>query len=275
MHIRRLPPPVTPEVTMDRPPGHLAAIALVLPVLLSAQAPAPGDSLRLRECRTPEEPLGIFTANGRAAFRVGPDGRPDTSSVRVLDVTIVSPAAYRSATTRLLSACRFRMPGRSDTLAVELALDFEGLPLPPVGAIVLAHLPAGLAIAPVLVPTEGLPLADDDARLEEYPLLDQRCRGVGPVSPPSGMYTSLTALMAAFDEWGRRNAGRLTVVLEIARDGSVVPGSVAIEDAEDPRAAARLAERLGRCRFAPARIGGVPVPAMTRFKIRGAGRPRP
>lgn len=260
---------------MDRPPGRLAAIAFLLPVVVAAQAPTPGDSLRLRDCHAPEEPVGLFTAIGRTALRLDPNGRPDTSSIVVLDVSIVSPAAYRSATARFLSGCRFRMPRSSDSVAVQLPLDFEGVARPPVAAVVLNRVPEGVAIMPALVPTQGLPLDDDDGRLEEYPLLDQRCKGVGPGSPPTGMYTSLMALNASLNEWGRRNVGRLTVVLEIARDGSVVPGSVQVEDAEDPQAAAMLAERLGRCRFAPARIGGIPVPALTRFKIRGAGRPRP
>lgn len=260
---------------MHRVAPSLITAMLAFPQVAAAQGATIPDSIAVRDCRPSEVPIGIFTASGSVGFLVRPDGRPDTASIRVLDVTTVSVAAYRNAAARLLSGCRFRLPraGLDAPVAVGMPLLFEGVPLLPVSAATLAQLPEGLDAAPVLIPTQGLPLADDDARLEEYPLIDSRCDGVGPGSPPAGMYTSMMALVATLNEWGRRQVGRLSVVLEISRTGEVVPGSVVIEDAEQPRAARRLAERLARCRFAPARIGGVPVPALTRFRIRGAGGP--
>lgn len=247
---------------MRASPG--AVLILMLPALLPAQA-----TYRLDKCRAPAEPIGLVTASGQVAFLLGDGGRPDTASVRVLAVETIGPSAYRSVAVRLLSDCRFRRDkgAGSAALPVTLTLDFEGRAGKPPEAVGVERLPEGMPTPPVIVPTEGLPLSWDDRRLEEYPIAAPTCKAVFVGGPPSGMFTSMTNFQAALNAWGRARHARVTVTLEVRRDGSVPLESVEFEQSVNVDNPAKLAGELARCRFIPGRIGGVPIDAQTRFRL--------
>ena len=48
--------------------------------------------------------------------------------------------------------------------------------------------------------------------------------------------------------------------LEVDRDGRVVEGSIEVIREDNPTATAAFLKDLRKCRFTPARIGGMPVP---------------
>lgn len=240
------------------------AALFALPLVMSAQG-----SHRVDKCRAVAEPIGLVTATGHVAFLLGEDGRPDTASIRVTDVETIGPAGYRSVAVRLLSGCRFRREkgAGGGPRPVTLALDFDGRAEKPPEAIAVEQLPEGMPTPPAIVPTEGLPLSWDDRRLEEYPIAAPTCKAVFVGAPPAGLFTSMTNFQAALNAWGRARHARVTVTLEVRRDGSVPLESIQFEQSVNVDNPAKLATELARCRFIPGRMGGVPIDAQTRFRL--------
>ncbi len=251
----------------------LRALALVTSLAAGRLAAQDATTFRVDKCRSPTEPIGLVTASGRVAFLLGTDGHPDTASIRVIEVETVSPAAYRSVAARLLSACRFRVPNEVTVapVPVSLTLDLKGSAERPPDAVLESALPEGVELGAVLLPTEGLPLSWDDGRLEEYPVAARNCKAVFVGGPPSGIYTSFTNLQAAMNAWGRRRHARVTVTLEVRRDGSVPIESIRFEQAVNMGDSAKLAAELSRCSFVPGRIGGEPIDAEARFRLGNLG----
>ncbi len=251
----------------------LGALALLLGTLAMPLLAQDAAGFPVAKCGELTEPIGLVTASGRVAFLLGTDGHPDTTSIRVIEVETVSPAAYRSVAARLLSACRFRVPkgAASGPFPVSLTLDFQGNAERPPNAMPESELPAGLEIGRVLLPTEGLPLSWDSGRLEEYPVATRRCKAVFVGGPPSGIFTSFTNLQAAMNAWGRSRHARVTVTLEVRRDGSVPLESIRFERAMNMGDPARLAAELSRCTFVPGRIGGQVIEAEARFRLGNLG----
>lgn len=246
----------------------LGAVLIFLPTISPAQGALPGDSLPLRECKTPSLPVGPMGARGQVALTLDKDGHPDTASVRVLAAAPVSEGGFRSAVSRQFTGCRWNVPKRfTPGTPVTVAVRFKGILVEVDAAVVDSVLAEGLTPRPVLLPTSQFPLPIGYRGLEELPGLGDACKPSGVGSPPSGPFRSRAEADAAFDRWAEQNSGDVSMVFEIGPDGLVVGSSLVIESSTNPNVTNRIRDAVVRCRFAPARIGGIPVPAMYRFRL--------
>jgi hypothetical protein len=144
---------------------------------------------------------------------------------------------------------------------VRQVVRFGGNGVLPDAARPLDSLPPGLEDAPVLLPTQGLPLAHDDSRLEERASVIHPC-SPSPARPPSGFYGSREEANRAFDQWAATQNGRVKLTVEVDTEGKPVPATVQVLENDSPSATNALVAGILRCRFTPARIGGRPIPAM-------------
>lgn len=205
--------------------------------------------------------VGPLRADGRIGFLLQPNGKVDTATIRVLEANAISVAGFASAASRFLGGCRFRVPRPrlAGPTPVEGRVEFRGdnVLLEPVRAVdtLSDALPAGI----VLIPTQDLPLAGGDRRIEESPMPMPGCR-VGFDLP------AVTFGRTAADVRRRLNAevaeqrGNLRIEVEIDRGGRVVEGSILILSGDNPKATESFIKQVKRCRFTPARIGGIPIP---------------
>ena len=237
-----------------------AALAIALPPLHAQQA---NDSVfALRGCESRIPVVGQARGDGIVAAMMTPDGRIDTASTRVLQVEQVSVAGYRSAATRLLSTCRYRVTGSRNKapFPVVIALSFGRNSHLLASAEQVPVLDAGIEPGPVLIPTQALPLDASDRRIEERPLPLPGCAAANVQIRPRISYNSIEEATKDINSQLANNLGNVRVEFEVARDGSVVDSSVVLVSHEDLNLAQRYVEGLRKCRFTPARIGGVPVP---------------
>lgn len=238
-------------------------------VAQSGRGPDPTDStFPIRDCPTRGGPVGSLDTDGVVAYLLDRDGRPDTTTIRVLSVERISVAGYQSAARRRLAGCRLSFPRgmKPAGIAVSQGINFAPDRLSIRNAKRLPSLPEGLWLAPVLVPTQGLPLPIGSRLLEEHPrmLASSSCRAWNNGSPPGGAFRSVDEANRAFDEWAASTSGHVTASVEVGIDGRAVAGSAVVIESDNPRATNNLLESIEKCRFASGRIGGVPVPATAR-----------
>lgn len=228
--------------------------------------PAASDStFPWRDCGTFRIPLGsIRPSLGTVAYRLGRDGRADTATLRIVAAERISVAGYRSAVTRVLASCRMGVPRGlpREGVPVVQVIRFGGIGVMPHAARPTDSLLEGLPDDPVLLPTQGLPLAHGDPRLEEGATLLHPCVATAGERPPSGPFASREEANRAFDQWAASMSGRVSFTVEIGVDGKPVSSTVQMIETASPAATTSLVARLLRCRFAPARIGGRPIPAL-------------
>jgi hypothetical protein len=191
---------------------------------------------------------------------MGRDGRPDTGSVRVVRSADLSPAAFRSAAVRLLSACRFESGGqrsRTPVRVVERIVFHDStaeLRSPQSAPDSVQEGPPGTAAAPI-----GGPVEQNDPRLEERPR-QLRCEATRGPRPPSGeTYRSAQEAESQLGEFARENTGRVEARVVVGADGRVARRDITVVNSTNPRVTDGIVDALASCRFAPGRIAGVPV----------------
>ncbi len=237
-----------------------AGLFLIAQQTLAAQQ-LPDTVFALRGCESRFPVVGPMRADGIVAGILGVDGRMDTSSTRVLQVESASVAAYRSAAARWLSTCRYLIPRNrpNPPLAVVIALAFDGSAAHVGPAEWVPQLEAGLESAPALVPTQDLPLAPEDRRIEESALPAAGCnvyRDFGATR----VFGSVAEARRELNTQLAERSGRVRVEFEVGRDGRVVEASVKVLEGTNAKAAEHFVKAIRQCRYAPARVGGVPVP---------------
>jgi TonB family protein len=249
-----------------------AAFVLAGASRLTAQA-ANDTAFALRGCESRVPVMGPMTADGIVAAMLGADGRIDTATTRVLQVESVSVAAYRSAAARYLSTCRYRTSGAKGRypLPVVIALAFARQTQRAGPAEQVPQLDAGIAPAPVLIPTQDLPLEPIDRRIEEFPMPLPGCSPTRTIG--TRVYSSLAAARRDINAQLAEIRGNIRVELEVDRDGTVVPSSVVLVSYDNPNVADTFVEALRKCRFIPARIGGIPVPFKLTMGMGAGGAP--
>ena len=250
-----------------------AALTLALPPLQAQQA---NDSVfALRSCESRVPVVGQARGDGIVAAMMSLDGRIDTATTRVLQVEQASVAGYRSAAARLLSTCRYRVTGNRNKVPfpVVIALSFGRNEHLVASAEQVPVLDAGIEPGPVLIPTQALPLDASDRRIEERPRVLPGCAAIDAPLRTRMNYYSMEDAMAHLNAQIASQRGNASVEFEVARDGSVVDSSVVLVSYEDPNFADRFVAGLRKCRFTPARIGGVPVPFKMVFGRASGGPP--
>ncbi|HEV8123092.1 MAG TPA: hypothetical protein VGP80_02535 [Gemmatimonadales bacterium] len=239
------------------------AFAIVLgglagfPGLLPAQT-----GISPKRCEPPRTPIGDLKGSGRVAYRVGSNGRPDTATVIVLATQGLSAGALRSAARRALSGCRYEnrdLPTpRPALLSQAIMFDSTGArlaPAHPASPDTLTALEVGVVTMPELV-------HDDDPALEERPrVVECRSSRAPPPPEPPTAYRDRDEAQAAMAARAQRGTGDLRARVTVGPDGKVVPGSVVVLEASNQDAVYELKRMAEGCRYAPGRIGGVPVTA--------------
>lgn len=226
--------------------------------------PATDSTFPMAACADPRNPpTGRVEATGVVGYRLAPDGRPDTASIGVTEIEFMSVAGFRSAVARHLSSCRMTLPFgyQGDTIPVLQEVSLRETGFGPSPARRLDSLPTGMAVEPVSLPTESFPMPLDDIRVEERPWEKMGCRPQGLDRPTGERYRTREAAMRAGAEWSRRNAGTVVLLVTVDVDGTVVPGSDSLVSSDNPVSANAMIASMMQCRYQPARIGGVPVPA--------------
>lgn len=250
----------------------LLLFSFTLPLHLGAQQ-SDDSVFTLRSCESRTPVLGPIRADGLVTIMLQASGALDTASIRVLQVESVSIAAYRSATARLLSTCRYRATGEKSRypLPVVIAIQFQGGPTQVGPAEQVPQLDAGLEPGPVLLPTQDLPLASEDRRIEESAMPDRRCTVWHDMNftPRARMTASEYQRDLSVQMAERR--GRVRVTFEVGADGQVAESSIDVTTLDNAKLAARFVKTIKECRFAPARIGGVPVPVTMTMAVSTAG----
>ena len=240
---------------------YVALSLLLLAPPLLAQSPD-GPSYKLRTCEAPDVPIGYLSGEGMLQYRMGADGRADTTTLSVVQASRISAAGLRSAAARLLSACRMDLSEShpEGTFLVHQPLRIDS---------------ATVLLAPARVASDSLPRADDtppfvmiavpldatDPRLEEKPRTLGCEQPVIPEARPSGSYSTKAESDSALASWAKRNAGRLKARVVVQPDGTVVRGQIKILALTNVALREVLVSAIASCRFAPGRSGGVPVAA--------------
>jgi hypothetical protein len=93
---------------------------LLLVAVFIAGTPSIAAAQTLKKCDDPKVPIGVLpSGNSVIWYRLGRDGKPDTSGMGVVQVLGMSVAGVRSVAVRLLSACRFDVK-KGDSLSAGL-----------------------------------------------------------------------------------------------------------------------------------------------------------
>ena len=225
--------------------------------------PATDSTFPQASCGDPyAPPTGNVNITGVVGYHLGPNGQPDTASVRVLELEFMSVAGFRSAVVRRLAVCRMTLPfgyaGGAIPVRQEVELSGTGFMAQP--ARRLEALSGGMAVEPVVIDSTAFPYPLDDSRVEEHPWQLPGCIPQG-LQRPSGRYRTREEAERAGNEWNRLMAGEVVLQVTVATDGTVVPGSDSVVVASNPASANAMIASLTQCKFIPARIGGTPVPA--------------
>ncbi len=241
-------------------------------LLCAASAPLPAQALSeptyaLRKCEAPKVPVGFLNGEGILQYRLSDNGRPDTTTLSVIEVSRISAAGLRSAAARLLSACRMNLsqahPVGSFLVHQPLRIDSATVLLAP-ARMARDSLPG----VPDLMPEVmfALPLEPADPRLEERPRTISCAPPRIAGQPLGGSYRTQQEAEEAFNDWAKQHGGRLKARVVVLPNGRVSPGQIQVVESTNPEIREALIGSIASCRFAPGRSGGVPVAA---FAITG------
>lgn len=231
---------------------------------LQLAEPATDSTFPVASCGDPTDPsAGRLNVAGVIGYTLLPNGVPDTSSVRIVELEFMSVAGFRSAVVRRLSDCRMTFPFgyQGGPIAVRQEIEYRDLGFAPAPARRVDSLPQGMAIQPVPIDSSAFPFPLEDSRVEEHPWQLRGCMPQGLNRPTGVRYRTREEAEAAGREWNRLMAGKVVLQVTVDAEGRVVPGSDSVVVADNPASANALIASLLQCRYLPARIGGVPVPA--------------
>ena len=229
--------------------------ALGLSILVAGTLAAQDQPLGFKKCSAPKVPIGRVRGSGELLFDISAKGKPDTSTIQVLSATGISPAGLRSAVGRQLSACEFNTKDAHLTgiTKVRQAWSFEDMKTRFGGAIP-SDTGTAMLLTTAVLPSGPIP--DTAAILEERPR-PLACNGGPPMLPPGG------DLMSGPDPSMETSApvteATATFELTIDTTGKVIPGSVRTLQSSAPLTTDGMARNYSYCRYAPGRIGGIPV----------------
>ncbi|MEP7325642.1 MAG: hypothetical protein ABI836_06830 [Gemmatimonadota bacterium] len=200
--------------------------------------------------------------SGHIAYHLESNGRPDTTSVIVLNTAGISPGALRSGARRILSGCRYET---RDLPSPRPALLAQAIMFASAGAHLAPSRPASpdtlqaMEIGAIAMPELA---GVDDPALEERPRVVE-CRSDHAPTPPEPpmVYRDRNEARAAATARAERESGNLRARVTVGPDGRVVPGSIAVLETSNQDAIFDLKRMVEGCRYAPGRIGGVPVAA--------------
>lgn len=243
------------------------ALALTGPATIAAQATYP-----VSRCGAPTEPLGILHAQGQVTYRLKPDGRPDTASLRVVSLRGISAGGLRSAAVRELSACWFNRSAdttREDVFVVD-AIGFDSATLIVSPATVVTSSIATIAV-PRNPPLPPDPIEATDSTVEERPRRIS-CDRQADIPPFSGGYRTRQDRDAAFASWQRQNSGIALAQITVRADGRVRPEGIVITSSNNPAMNYLFVSILASCQYVPGRIAGIPVAVIVATRT-GIGSP--
>jgi hypothetical protein len=234
------------------------SLPIVLAILAYLPAPLVAQGFPLDRCEAPRSPLGYLTGAGEITYRLKPDGRPDTITVAVITAQGVSAGGLRSAAVRQLAACRMARPEQA--LVVRQLVRFDSIRVMIDPAVAEESPVEVLAIDTVRPATRVY--AARDSMLEERPRRIRCERGPGPPPGPGEQrFSSRQEAEEAFAREARNMSGRLRVRVVIGVDGRVIRDSTQVLESTNPNTTNSLLATISSCRYAPARIGGIPVAA--------------
>ena len=236
--------------------------------MLGLAALGAADSLPgLRRCSRPKDPLGFVQSSGTVSFHVSKRGTVDIASLAVVSLTGGSVQGLRSALARQLPACRFRPAqenGRDSERSVVARVRFEidTLRLEIVGTSdsALALEPVALGISVSSTDT----VASTDSRLDELPrpfecryesrdvvVTKVRVDGRFVENPPTPVPAMLNPPPMP--------AGEALLAYVVPVSGKVDHSRIHVRRATSSTHASAGAARVASCKWAPGRVGGVPV----------------
>lgn len=237
----------------------IGALALLL---LSAAGPsrhriAPRtDSIPVKNCGDPKVPIGLLsTASGTVQLTLARNGRPDTASIAVTEVTGMSAAGFRSVAVRKLGACRFDVGKVAGNAGVQVraAMQVGGATIT-LGPAVPSPEPApALALTALDLPIDSFPLPYQDARVEEHP---RRLRCNDPPMPSAGSPQQMRERMR---EWSATWMGIIHARVNVGVNGTP-ERRVLVLDSSNSDATSNLVNLLLGCSYVPGRTHGVVVP---------------
>lgn len=244
-------------------PARAAATILALSVASASGQLPPGpvatpSGYPVRKCIAPKVPIGrLPDATGTVSLLLGKDGRPDTSSIAVLQVAGISVSGFRSVVVRRLSGCQFEM-GRSAQgapagVALELTTSDTGVQVSVATPTATPGPP--LAPEPVEISLAGFPLPLDDPRIEERPRR-LRCGDPAPkLRTPQEI-----------EEWFRTTMGSILTEVLVGPDGKL-DHRVKLIWTSNPVATRNLVNWEVGCEFVPGRYRGIAVPVFVRDSL--------
>lgn len=214
--------------------------------------------ITLANCKEPREPVGAFNARGVVRGELGSTGQIDTVTVTVGSVSGMSATGFRSAVTRQVSACTFRIsPKHTGALLVLQEVVFDS------GRARVRSIPASrAAFTPLELPPAGVADTSNiwpDSLVEEHPRRLE-CKSVGSTMRqattvvPDG--TDLERMLRDLQE---RHSGLVQFTFVLGRDGRFIDGSSAVISATNPSLTQDAIAYEHTCRYTPARMQGVPV----------------
>ncbi len=254
----------------------MASVRIAATILACFAASAAGQSpsgpppspiaYAIKKCTPPKVPIGrLPNAAGTVSLLLGKDGKPDTSSIAVVQVAEISVSGFRSVVVRRLSSCQFEMgrspPGAPAGIVLEVTTSDTGVLVSVATPTTTARPP--LAPEPVALSLASFPLPLDDPRLEERPRR-LRCGDPAPrLRTPQEI-----------EEWFRTTMGSILTEVLVGPDGKP-DHKVKLLWTSNPGATRNLVNWEVGCEFAPGRYRGMAVPAFLRDSLGLAMTKRP
>jgi hypothetical protein len=235
---------------------------LLLGLASAGVRPAAGQVVKSRGCHEPKVPIGVLEASGTVRFQVTKDGKTAPGSVAAVMANGASLAGLQSAAERQLGACRFdtRKVNRTFPLAVEVQIKFDSLQAwfsdPQITLDQRAPEPVAVDSPPGPGPFPAtLYLVDERPREQncQEAMMSQRF--------PEGH--SMQEIMQTVHLTQDRQFGWGVVRFEVGENGRVDAHNIEVLRAKSTDVREKLIKSIARCRFAPGRIGGVPVAVIT------------
>lgn len=242
---------------------HASRWTFVLLGLASAGVrPVAAQAIRSRGCHEPKIPIGVLEASGTVRFQVTKDGKTAPGSVAAVMANGASLAGLQSAAERQLSACRFdtRKVSGAFPLTVEVQIRFDSLQAwfsdPRITLDQRVPEPVAVDSSPGSGPFPAtLYLVDERPR-------EQNCQQAMMAQRfPEGH--SIQEIVQTVQLTQDRQFGWGVVRFEVGDNGRVDAHTIEVLRAKSTDVREKLMKSIARCRFAPGRIGGVPVPVVT------------